>query len=356
LAVGGKDFEFLGRQLCSCLTSRSSGRELQSLSCSRASRPPLILSVRLPEMTLMKKLSLHFVLALIAFLGCNQALSESLGQQGLPSKNTTRAEASEQTKADSLRAELKAIREYHNSLLDTVYWALGTIVGLALLLIGSSWYTNFRLYESDKARLQEEVDKKIAEAQNLISRDLQSLADNLNGKVDRDTLAISSRFTTEIGNLQNVMKDADLQVSTSLKGLEDAFAVIHEMPNKIIRRLNRIDLQTQLNTERIWEIKESPLKVLLSQYIALSLAIEMRSNDEITGVLERMKNNLINHMLPSGKTIPSNILQIVQSSLVQHKDLVFSNQEEVLIDPSLAAEIIDLLSNVPITEPFKTRI
>lgn len=315
--------------------------------------PASDLSVRLPEMALMKKSSLHLVLALIAFLGCNQALS-AFGQQGHPSKNTTRAEASEQTKADSLRAELKAIREYHNSLLDTVYWALGTIVGLALLLIGSSWYTNFRLYESDKARLQEEVDKKIAEAQNLISRDLQSLADTLNGKVDRDTLAISSRFTSEIGSLQNVMKDADRQISTSLKELEDAFAVILEMPSKIKRRLDRIDLQTQLNTERIWEIKESPLKVLLSQHLALSLAIEMRSNDEIARVLERMKNNLINHVLPSGKKVPSNILEILQNSLVQPKDLVLSNQEEVLIDPSLAAEIIDLLSNVPATDPFKS--
>lgn len=305
------------------------------------------------EMTLMKKSSLHLVLALIAFLGCIQALS-AFGQQSHPSKNTTRAEASEQTKADSLRAELKAIREYHNSLLDTVYWALGTIVGLALLLIGSSWYTNFRPYESDKARLQEEVDKKIAEAQNLISRDLQSLADTLNGKVDRDTLAISSRFTSEIGSLQNVMKDADRQISTSLKELEDAFAVILEMPSKIKRRLDRIDLQTQLNTERIWEIKESPLKVLLSQHLALSLAIKMRSNDEIARVLERMKNNLINHVLPGGKKVPSNILEILQNSLVQHKDLVLSDQEDALIDPSLAAEIIDLLSNIPATDPFKS--
>ena len=39
-----------------------------------------------------------------------------------------------------LKGELKAIREYHGSLLDTVYWTLGIVFGLVLVIISSSWY------------------------------------------------------------------------------------------------------------------------------------------------------------------------------------------------------------------------
>jgi len=39
---------------------------------------------------------------------------------------------------------------------------LGIVFGLVLLIIGSSWYTNFRLYEAGKTRILEEVERKIA--------------------------------------------------------------------------------------------------------------------------------------------------------------------------------------------------
>jgi hypothetical protein len=34
------------------------------------------------------------------------------------------------------RGKLKAIRDYHGSLLDTVYWSLGIVFGIVLLIIG----------------------------------------------------------------------------------------------------------------------------------------------------------------------------------------------------------------------------
>jgi hypothetical protein len=42
-----------------------------------------------------------------------------------------------------------------------------------LLIICSSWHTDFRLYEADKARILDEVERRVAEASGRISRDLQ---------------------------------------------------------------------------------------------------------------------------------------------------------------------------------------
>ena len=293
------------------------------------------------------------VLASTALLGCCHPL-RVIGKESQLTASATRAEVSVQAKTEILKAELSAIRSYHNSLLDTVYWALGTIVGLAVLLVSSSWYTNFKLNESDKARLQEEVDKKIAEAQSLAGRDLQSLADRLDGKLGRDSIAISNRFSAEIDDLKHELRAVDRQLSTDLKDLQDALKIMLTLPDKINRQLNRIDCQTQLNTERIWEIKESPIKVLLSQYFTLRTAIKMRDNDEIARVLARMKDNLRDQVLPSGKKVPVNILEILQNSLVKARDIEHSNEDQLMIDPSLAAEIIDLLSSVPVTDAFES--
>jgi hypothetical protein len=147
------------------------------------------------------------------------------------------------------QGELKAIREYHNSLLDTVYWTLGVVIGLVLVIIGSSWYTNFRLYEADKARMLEEVERKIAEANSRISRDLQMLSSNLSDKADRDLLALASRLSSEIERLRADNKESNVQISTDIKELEDAFQIFLKFPDVINEQLNRVSLNTQLNTE-----------------------------------------------------------------------------------------------------------
>ncbi len=46
-------------------------------------------------------------------------------------------------------------------------------------------------------------------------------------------------------------KDADRQISFDIKELEDALEVFLKIPNVIREQLHRINLDTQLNAERI---------------------------------------------------------------------------------------------------------
>lgn len=249
-----------------------------------------------------------------------------------------------------LKGELKAIREYHGSLLDTVYWTLGIVFGLVLVIIGSSWYTNFRLYEADKARLLEEVERRIAEANSRSARDLQGLSSKLSDKVDRDLLALDNRFSTEIERLRSDIKDSNSRIDSDIKELEEAFEIFLKFPKLIKGQLNRISLDTQLNTERIWELKGSPVKVLLSQFLAFDAAIRAGDNESIKAVLERMKDNLSQSVLPSGKKISPDLLDILRRALAQAKENGPSGEDSVILDLSLLSEILELLDEVSTTE------
>jgi CRISPR/Cas system CSM-associated protein Csm2 small subunit len=249
-----------------------------------------------------------------------------------------------------LKGELKAIREYHGSLLDTVYWTLGIVFGLVLVIIGSSWYTNFRLYEADKARLLEEVERKIAEANSRSARDLQGLSSNLSDKADRGLLALDNRLSTDIERLRSDIKDSDIRINSDIKELEEAFEIFLKFPKLIRGQLNRISLDTQLNTERIWELKGSPVKVLLSQFLAFDAAIRAGDNESIKAVLERMKDNLSQSVLPSDKKISPDLLDILRKSLAQAKENGPLGDDSVILDLSLLAEILELLDEVSTTE------
>ena len=252
------------------------------------------------------------------------------------------------TKAENelLQGELKAIREYHGSLLDTVYWSLGIVFGLVVLIIGSSFYTNFRLYEADKARILEEVERKIAEANSRASRDLQLLSSSLSEKIDRDILALANRFSTEIERLRSDNKDADKQILSDLKELEEAFEVFLKFPGIIKDQLNKLNLDTQLNTETIWELKGDPTKKLFAQFLAFDGALRTGSNDSIKAVLERMKDNLISSVLPSGKKVPSSVVESMKQALVHVRENRPLGESELILDLALVAEILELIDKI----------
>ncbi|MCZ2120631.1 MAG: hypothetical protein LC108_00025 [Anaerolineales bacterium] len=56
-----------------------------------------------------------------------------------------------------LRAQLEIMQQYNQQILATVYWALGIIAGLAVLLVGFGWFVNFRVYERDKSTMQDDL-------------------------------------------------------------------------------------------------------------------------------------------------------------------------------------------------------
>jgi CRISPR/Cas system CSM-associated protein Csm2 small subunit len=295
----------------------------------------------------MKKIiQLATLSTLLAF--SQPALEHELSAQ--PMSQSPRVISQQISGNELLKGELKAIREYHDSLLDTVYWTLGIVFGLVLVIIGSSWYTNFRLYEADKARLLEEVERKIAEANSRSARDLQGLSSNISDKADRDLLKLDNRLSTELERLRSDIKDSNIRINSDFKKLEEAFEIFLKFPELIRGQLNRISLDTQLNTERIWELKGSPVKVLLSQFLAFDAAIRTGDNEAIKAVLERMKDNLSQSVLPSGKKISPDLLDILRKSLSQAKENGPSGDHSVSLDLSLLSEILELLDETSTTE------
>lgn len=61
----------------------------------------------------------------------------------------------------ALRAQIEIMRQYDQKLLDTVYWALGVLVGITLLVVGLGWYTNFKVYKRDVEDLKRDFKNEL---------------------------------------------------------------------------------------------------------------------------------------------------------------------------------------------------
>jgi hypothetical protein len=78
----------------------------------------------------------------------------------------------------ALRAQLETIREYNESFFSVIQWGLGTVAGVAILLVGYGWFAQHRNYERDRDSLTRELTGIIATRLADLSAELRSVIDS----------------------------------------------------------------------------------------------------------------------------------------------------------------------------------
>lgn len=66
-----------------------------------------------------------------------------------------------------------------DKILQTVYWALGTVIFVLLAMIGLGWYTNFRIYKNDLASIRMELKQWVHEQVGAVSGVLEEKSEKL---------------------------------------------------------------------------------------------------------------------------------------------------------------------------------
>lgn len=116
-----------------------------------------------------------------------------------------------------LEAQLTSMREYHSSLLDTVYWALGGVFVVTGLLLGFGWFANFKVYERDKDALRSELEAKVEAAVKELAagaaKDLAALQQAVKEQADSSKQALES-------SLKGLSAESVKPLSASISGLD----------------------------------------------------------------------------------------------------------------------------------------
>lgn len=115
-----------------------------------------------------------------------------------------------------LKAQLQTIREYDKELLDSVHWSQGIVGGVALLLVGFSWFTNSRIYERDKAALTQELEGKLQSQLSFIRTELEvnqkAATKEILEKTTAPLLALQKNLEDKIQNVVNEQSQLDKRI------------------------------------------------------------------------------------------------------------------------------------------------
>ncbi|MGA7794309.1 MAG: hypothetical protein WCA19_14845 [Candidatus Acidiferrales bacterium] len=130
-----------------------------------------------------------------------------------------------------LRLELALLKQQNAilkgsqaDLLATVYWALGTVVLLALALTGYSWFANFKVYERDKNALTADLNASLVSAesrmQSRIDATSSTLRDELRNNFANSSSELESKLTASNSDLESKLALARSSLGEELARLE----------------------------------------------------------------------------------------------------------------------------------------
>lgn len=204
----------------------------------------------------------------------------------------------------ALEAQNKTIKEYHSSLLDTVYWALAVMAGIVALLVGANWLVNFKLNEQDKERLRRDFENRISALQTSWDGRLASFGAEQQNAVRLQLEATIVRFESEINTLREEIKNAEATSTAHLAQLGEVQKEAGLSLSILRKSISDVEATTRRVEEHVWEIKKIPNNVLMTQAQGLDAAMDAENKWMVESTLQRMKLTLKrmdkNHPLSAG--------------------------------------------------------
>ncbi|WP_166213150.1 hypothetical protein [Cognatiluteimonas telluris] len=221
------------------------------------------------------------VSALLAFGPVNaqkapQIQSQSSTVTGTATKDTNPELVAARQQVALLQAQLDVTQRFQESMIETVYWALGGIFVVVGLLLGFGWFANFKVYERDKealkAELQSAINLKTAELDSSVSAKAGELSEAVSKQVEaavanseRTVTAVITKlsdqiFGLELINLKGKMEDTSsdsIALSHALSTLRlCASRSVDEVPDIIHFMLKRIDKGGKLTAREITSLNK----------------------------------------------------------------------------------------------------
>ena len=293
----------------------------------------------------MRKL-LGLILLVVSFVACwsaNGADQHAATKSSTAKELTSRLiDQKSENEIALLKEQNKLIREYQGSLLDTVYWALGGVFATAALLAGFGWWSNFKLYEADKQRLQQELTTKINELEAKLALRLETNRTELERAVDVKGETHLSRLLTELTDVRaniSTLTDESRQRSDEIKAVREA--LITEIQNTNISVLNT-SADLRFVEEFVWDMRGVPENILYTQCQGVEAALLAENTERVNRILSRMKEALQKHFVDKSKALDKITREKIRNTL-----------SSLSVGSSMpAGEVLELLNKIPV-EPAK---
>lgn len=262
----------------------------------------------------MKVLFFLFVL-LLSWSGS----SFSVSRLPVPLVNDSAAtEVLEKLKVEVLQLseQNKLLREHQGAMLSTVYWSLGVVVSIVILLMGYSIFMNLRFYEQDKLGLKSEIqsviDKYQADVLLLVKQERLESERVIEVK-NQNALNTILGQNTELQNRLDAVRE---DLNSEMKIISIEVVKVPAELDAIKKSILKAEVEIRAVEAMVWEARGVHSNSLLAQIEGVRAAAEAGSEVKLKYALDRMSNTLDRYFIEAGVRPSDKVLQWGDEALV----------------------------------------
>lgn len=159
----------------------------------------------------------------------------------------------------ALRAQIELMRQYDQRLVETVYWGLGSIITVAIALVGFGAFANFRLYERDRLALHQELSTMVERARGSVEQVLSDQAAERYNEIEKAareavataTAELKSETDRSLSNLSRELRFTQRDLLQAQMAEADRAAIRSEglLPSHLTFRLSLAFAMLRLGSE-----------------------------------------------------------------------------------------------------------
>jgi hypothetical protein len=246
-------------------------------------------------MTLIKKLAIYLTMTFMVSIAQAEPATHEPFQDS--DKKQEKLISKLKQEAILLKSQNKLIQDYQSSLISTVYWALGIVATIFTLLMGFSFFTNFKFYEKDKTQLKLDLNSLIeifkSELLTEFERNKNEIEKTFEAK-NEDHIKILLNQNSEIrSHIENIRAELLGEVK-SIKTSHSKFA---EKYRDLEKSILKSEADFRAIEEMVWELKDNPECILVTQSQGVDAAVAAENKYALQSVLKRMNETLTEHFL-----------------------------------------------------------
>lgn len=203
---------------------------------------------------------------------------------------------------DTYKQMIENLKYSNDKILDTIYWALGSIAIVIFALLGTNLFFNFRINKEEIENIKKsfnlelegvknkydkliksEIDDFAEESNNRIKGDFKYLSDNLQNQINIMSDNFGSQISTNKDKLEDKTKQLIEQISKMKEELESE---IKDVQTSIINTKENIDIELLGINAKIWELEGVNINAL-NDFIEKAL-LEIKLNQSLSGSLDHI--------------------------------------------------------------------
>jgi len=187
-----------------------------------------------------------------------------------------------------LREQNKLFKDFQSLQQTTVYWSLTGVFGLVMILVGASFYTNFRFYEKDKENLKVELDTKLENFGSIINAQMLDQRREADQSVERNSQRIQDIMLAQLSEVRASLDAIRLEISSEFKGVSESQTKFESELRSVRKSLSDAEIELRKVELEFWDAQDIPDNMMITLCQALKAAASAGDKRAVSDIYEKM--------------------------------------------------------------------